>query len=64
MTTLAAFIPRFRTHRTTGRVMAIRCTNCKTWRKPRLFNPRSNTCRDCTYGTARQRLTDRATARR
>jgi hypothetical protein len=58
MTTFATFIPRLRYR--TGRVVAIRCTSCRTWRNPRMFDRRSNTCHGCSYGAARRRLTARA----
>ena len=61
MTTITALIPRL--HRRTGRVVAIRCAACRTWRKPRHFDRHTNTCRDCAYGQARRRVTDRATRR-
>jgi hypothetical protein len=62
MTTIAALIPRLRLHRT-GRVIAIRCTTCRTWRKPNLFTHTANVCRPCTYGEARRRVLDRARGR-
>ena len=58
MTTIAAFIPRLRRHHT-GRIVAIRCADCKTWRKPRHFDRTANTCRDCVYGAAHRRITHR-----
>lgn len=60
MTKLAALIPRIRTQHT-GRIVAIRCATCRTWRKPRQFNPTANTCHDCVYGEARKRITGRVT---
>ncbi|MET8146890.1 hypothetical protein ACIBSW_14080 [Actinoplanes sp. NPDC049668] len=63
MPTIAALIPRLRLHRT-GRVIAIRCTKCRTWRKPNLFARNINACRRCTYGEARRRVLDRARGRR
>jgi hypothetical protein len=62
MTTIAALIPRLR--RRTGRVIAIRCTKCRTWRKPNLFARNTNVCRPCTYGEARRRVLDRARGHR
>lgn len=62
MTSIAAFIPRIRWHRT-GRVVAIRCAACRTWRKPYCFARNSNTCHECTYGAARRRVTRRADRR-
>ncbi len=61
MTMLAALIPRLRY--CTGRVVAIRCTACHLWRKPRHFARRTNVCHDCCYGAARRRLLDRASRR-
>ncbi len=61
MTTFAALIPRLRYR--TSRVIAIRCTACKTWRKPRHFNPRTNTCHGCAHEAAHRRITTRATRR-
>jgi hypothetical protein len=55
MTSIAALIPRFRVHRT-GRVLAIRCTQCRIWRKPNVFNPHTNTCHDCVLSAARRRV--------
>jgi hypothetical protein len=45
MTTINGIIPRLRYR--TGRVVAIRCAACRTWRKPRCFAPNANTCRIC-----------------
>jgi hypothetical protein len=61
MTTIAALIPRLRYR--TGRIVAIRCATCKTWRKPRHFDPRTNVCHGCTYEAARRRIATRATRR-
>ncbi len=61
MTTLAALIPRLRYR--TGRIVAIRCTGCRLWRKPRHVNPRTTTCHGCSYGAARRRITARAKQR-
>ena len=61
MTSITALIPRIR-HRT-GRVVAIRCTACHLWRKPRHFTRTTNTCRSCSYGQARRRTTARADRR-
>jgi hypothetical protein len=58
MTSIAALIPRIRFHRT-GRVVAIRCTRCRTWRKPHLFARNGNTCQPCTYDQARRRVLSR-----
>jgi hypothetical protein len=65
MTTVAALIPRIPRIRfqRSGRVIAIRCTTCRTWRKPNLFTHRSNVCHACTYGAARRRLLATARAR-
>lgn len=62
MTTITALVPRIRLHRT-GRIVAVRCTRCRTWRKPNLFTARSNVCHRCSYGAARRRLLDRARRR-
>ena len=48
MTAITALIPRTR-HRT-GRIVAVRCATCKTWRKPRYFTRDTNTCRRCPTG--------------
>ena len=61
MTTLTALIPRLRYR--TGRVVAIRCTACRAWHKPRHFNRHSNTCHGCSYGAGRRRITARADRR-
>jgi hypothetical protein len=53
MTSFAALIPRIRFY-TTGSVMAIRCTHCHQWRKPRQFTPDTNVCRPCLKGPARR----------
>ena len=45
MSTVNGIIPRLRYR--TGRVVAIRCAACRTWRKPRCFAPNANTCRTC-----------------
>ena len=62
MTTITALIPRLRLHHT-GHVVAVRCTKCRTWRKPNLFSPHTNVCRLCCYGEARRRILDRARGR-
>lgn len=62
MSKLSALIPRLRTHRS-GRVVAIRCAVCRTWRKPRAFNRNATVCHYCTYPAARRRVTDRAARR-
>jgi hypothetical protein len=62
MTSIAALIPRLRWHRT-GRVVAIRCTTCRTWRKPNRFAPTGNVCGFCRYGEAHRRVLDRAHGR-
>jgi hypothetical protein len=62
MTTVAALIPRLRLHRT-GRIIAIRCTKCRTWRKPNLFTQYTNVCRLCSYGEARRRVLEHARVR-
>ena len=59
MTSIAALIPRIR-FQYSGRVVAIRCAACRTWRKPRYFARNSNTCHPCSYGAARRRITARA----
>ena len=61
MTSIAALIPRLRYR--TGRVVAIRCTACHLWRKPRHFNQRTNTCHGCCYGAARRHLAAHLNAR-
>ena len=61
MTTISALIPRIRFR--TGRVVAIRCTKCRTWRKPNLFSRSTNVCRLCSYGEARRRILERARGR-
>ncbi len=48
MTPLTALIPRLRYR--TGRVVAIRCATCRTWRNPRHFPRNSTTCRRCPSG--------------
>jgi ssDNA-binding Zn-finger/Zn-ribbon topoisomerase 1 len=58
MTSITDLIPRLRLHRT-GRVVAVRCTKCRTWRKPNRFDRNTNVCRPCTYGEARRRVLDR-----
>jgi uncharacterized C2H2 Zn-finger protein len=58
MTTFAALIPRVRYR--TGRVVAIRCPSCRSWRDPRRFTRRSNTCHGCSYGGASRRIAARA----
>jgi hypothetical protein len=59
MTSITAFIPRLRVQRT-GRIIAIRCTRCRTWRKPRHFTRDANTCHACVYGESRAHVRDRA----
>ena len=49
MTTITALVPRIRRHHT-GRVVAIRCATCRTWRHPRHFPRNSTTCRRCPTG--------------
>jgi hypothetical protein len=55
MTTITALIPRIRRHRT-GRVIAIRCATCRTWRKPWYFARNSNVCRTCPTGRVGRHL--------
>ena len=61
MTTITALIPRIRYR--TARIVAIRCTRCRTWRKPRHFDCNANTCRVCSYSAAYRRITARADRR-
>ena len=61
MTSIAALIPRLRYR--TGRVVAIRCATCRTWRKPNQFNRHATTCHGCCYGAARRRLAAHLNAR-
>lgn len=63
MTTIAALIPRMRRNGT-GRIVAIRCASCRTWRKLRHFDRLENTCPDCVYGAARKRVLARHIGRR
>jgi hypothetical protein len=58
MTTISALIPRLRHRR--GQVVSIRCSECRTWRKPRYFDRASNTCQACTYSAAHRRIRARA----
>ena len=58
MTRISALIPRLR-HRH-GRIVSIRCQECRTWRKPRHFARNSSTCQACTYSAAHRRLKARA----
>ncbi len=62
MTTITALSPRTR-HRT-GRIVAIRCATCKTWRKPRYFTRNTNTCRRCPTGRIGRYLNTYAAHRR
>jgi hypothetical protein len=61
MTTITALIPRIRYR--TARVVAIRCTGCRTWRKPRHFDRNAGTCRACSHSAAHRRITARADRR-
>ncbi|MEV6493359.1 hypothetical protein AB0M20_32775 [Actinoplanes sp. NPDC051633] len=62
-TTMTAMIPRIRIHRC-GRVVAIRCATCRTWRKPRQFLRNASTCRRCPTGRLGRYLTRSAAQRR
>jgi single-stranded DNA-binding protein len=53
MTTLSALIPRMRYR--TGRVVAIRCATCRTWRKTRRFNRNGTVCHTCIRLAATRR---------
>ncbi|MEV4533407.1 hypothetical protein AB0J82_06200 [Asanoa sp. NPDC049518] len=55
MTIIAALLPRVpRLRISTGTVIAIRCTSCHEWRKPRQFTANSNTCRPCCKDPGRR----------
>ena len=56
--TIPVLVPRIRRHRT-GRVVAIRCTTCRTWRKPRHVDRHTGTCHTCSYTAAHRRVTAR-----
>ena len=55
--TITALIPRLRYR--TGRVVAIRCTACRLWRKTRHFDRTASTCRTCSNGPAARRIAAR-----